>query len=216
MSHWAESPLDRNQVVLFCPTLDDQIPPDHPVRLFDEVLRAVDRSAWESMYVKVAGQPPIHPRVVASAILYGLSLGIRSSRVLESPAEQDPGQGFLRVRRGDCSNRPLASRCLPKNATQRRVCRDEYEPLRKQMARRMNSARGKADYRRGSHAAETPFGFFKSVMLLRKYLLVGLAKVSIEQRWADTAYNLLKLVRFIARQAAGEPTPTGPAIAAGP
>ena len=31
----------------------------------------------------MAGQPPIHPRIVAGAILYGLTLSIRSSRKLE-------------------------------------------------------------------------------------------------------------------------------------
>jgi transposase len=35
------------------------------------------------MYVRVAGQPPIHPRLRAKTILYGLSLGTRSSRKLE-------------------------------------------------------------------------------------------------------------------------------------
>jgi len=69
--------------VLFSPTLDAVILPDHPVRLFDEILRQLDWRAWESQYVQVYGQPPIHPRIVASAILYGLSVGIRSSRQLE-------------------------------------------------------------------------------------------------------------------------------------
>lgn len=75
--------MDRTQTVLFSPTLDAVILPDHPVRLFDEILRQLDWRAWESQYVLVIGQPPIPPRIVASAILYGLSLGIRSSRQLE-------------------------------------------------------------------------------------------------------------------------------------
>ena len=83
MSHWATAPMDRLQVTLFAPTLDDSLTPDHPVRLFDEVLRGIDFGDWESMYVRVAGQPPIHPRTLAGVILYGLSLGIRSSRKLE-------------------------------------------------------------------------------------------------------------------------------------
>jgi len=83
MSHWAETPMDRKQVLLFFPTLDDSISEDHPVRLYDEILASCDWSSWESQYVLVAGQPPIPPRMVASAILYGLSQGIRSSRVLE-------------------------------------------------------------------------------------------------------------------------------------
>jgi len=83
MSGWAKTPMDRNQVLLFNPTLDATISEDHPVRLYDEILRSCDWSAWESQYVLTVGQPPIHPRVAASVILYGLSQGIRSSRVLE-------------------------------------------------------------------------------------------------------------------------------------
>jgi len=83
MSYWAKTPMDRKQVLLFYPTLDDSISQDHPVRLYDEILAGCDWSLWESQYVLVAGQPPIPPRIVASAILYGLSEGIRSSRVLE-------------------------------------------------------------------------------------------------------------------------------------
>jgi transposase len=75
--------MDRLQVTLFAPTLDDTLALDHPVRLFDEVINGIDFSEWESMYVRVAGQPPIHPRTLAKVILYGLSLGIRSSRKLE-------------------------------------------------------------------------------------------------------------------------------------
>jgi transposase len=75
--------MDRTQVALFSPTLDQVIAPDHPVRLFDEILRGLDWSAWEACYVLVQGQPPIHPRLLASVLLYGLSQGIRSSRRLE-------------------------------------------------------------------------------------------------------------------------------------
>ena len=83
MSHWAAAPIDRSQIALFSPTLDDSLAEDHPVRLFDETLRGIDFGDWESMYVRLAGQPPIHPRLLAAGILYGLSLGIRSSRKLE-------------------------------------------------------------------------------------------------------------------------------------
>jgi transposase len=75
--------MDRQQMVLFSSTLEDEIPSDHPVRLMDEILSALDWSGWESHYVLAVGQPPIHPKVMASAILYGLSLGMRSSRQLE-------------------------------------------------------------------------------------------------------------------------------------
>jgi transposase len=86
MSHWSAAPMDRNQVVLFAPTLDQSLADDHPVRLFAETLAALDFAEWERAYVRVVGQPPIHPRVLAGCILYGLTLGVRSSRKLEDAA----------------------------------------------------------------------------------------------------------------------------------
>lgn len=83
MAHWAAPVMARQQMVLISSMLEQEIPPDHPVRLLDEILGGIDWSAWEAHYESVRGQPPVHPRVLASAILYGLSLGLRSSRQLE-------------------------------------------------------------------------------------------------------------------------------------
>jgi transposase len=81
--YWAEAPMERQQMALFHPTLDDMIASDDPVRLVDEVLARLDWSAWEAKYNGTCGQPPIHPRVLAAALLYGLCRGIRSTRKLE-------------------------------------------------------------------------------------------------------------------------------------
>ena len=81
--YWAEAPINRQQMALFAPTLDAMISPDDPVRLFDEVLGGLDWSAWEAAYNGTRGQPPIHPRHLAAAILYGLCRGIRSTRKLQ-------------------------------------------------------------------------------------------------------------------------------------
>jgi len=81
--YWAEAPRNRKQMALFSPTLDSMIGDDDPVRLVDEVLTGIDWSSWESEYDGTRGQPPIHPRIVAGAILYGMYRGIRSSRKLE-------------------------------------------------------------------------------------------------------------------------------------
>lgn len=83
MGRWAKPVCSRDQIVLFAPTLEESIAADHPVRLFDEVLGRLDFTAWEQRYFLLDGQPPIHPRVMASVILYGLSIGIRASRKLE-------------------------------------------------------------------------------------------------------------------------------------
>ena len=81
--HWADVPMQREQIVLFAPTLDSTIADDDPVRLFDEVLAGIDWSEWEGEYHGRLGQPPIHPRHVAATILYGLYRRIRSSRQWE-------------------------------------------------------------------------------------------------------------------------------------
>lgn len=83
--YWADSPIDRRETPLgrWFPTLDAIIAPNDPVRLVDEVLQAVDWSDWEAEYPRQKGQPPIHPKHVAAAMLYGMYRGIRSSRKLE-------------------------------------------------------------------------------------------------------------------------------------
>ena len=83
MDYWDSPPMDRKQARLFSPTLDAMISEDHPVRLFDEILSQLDWRSWEARYPRRLGRPPIPPKVMASVILYGLSVGIRSSRRLE-------------------------------------------------------------------------------------------------------------------------------------
>lgn len=75
--------MSRDQIPLYRERLGDRIPENHTVRLLWEVLDGLDWSSWERHYVLVAGQPPIHPKIMAAAVIYGLSHGIRSSRRLE-------------------------------------------------------------------------------------------------------------------------------------
>jgi transposase len=81
--YWADARIDRDRTRVFTPTLDSMIADDDPVRAFDEVLAGLDWSEWEVAYGRKRGQPPIHPRIMAGAILYGMCRGIRSSRKLE-------------------------------------------------------------------------------------------------------------------------------------
>lgn len=86
MGRWSKPRLAREQTFLFAPTLDEVIPEDDPVRLYHEVLSLFDWSEWEAHYDLYRGQPAIHPRLLVGLILYGLRLGIRSSRKLEDAA----------------------------------------------------------------------------------------------------------------------------------
>ena len=80
---WAQPKENRDQIVLFAEKLDDAVPAEHPVRVLDVMLGKVDWSVWEAGYVLTKGQPPIHPRVLAGVILFGLLKRVRTSRALE-------------------------------------------------------------------------------------------------------------------------------------
>ncbi|MEP3477721.1 MAG: IS1182 family transposase [Fuerstiella sp.] len=83
MMKFAKVKQARNQQVLFPERLDEAVDDDHDVRLVDRILHSVDFSEWEARYHLAKGQPPIHPRVMAGVILYGLLCRISSSRALE-------------------------------------------------------------------------------------------------------------------------------------
>lgn len=83
MVGWERAEQSREQLVLFATRLDEVVGGAHPVRLLDEILGRVDWTSWEAQYHGGRGRPPIHPRVLAGAWLYGLLQRIRSSRALE-------------------------------------------------------------------------------------------------------------------------------------
>jgi transposase len=84
---WAGAGQDRKQLALFPRTLDDEIPADHVVRLLDQILQRVDWKPWEAVYHQRLGRPPIHPRILASVLLYGLVCRILPSRRLEEAVQ---------------------------------------------------------------------------------------------------------------------------------
>lgn len=83
MTYCSQSPLSRDQALLFYPTLEETISEDHPVRVLDELLDGCDFSEWEQHYHGSRGQPPHPPRVLAKVLLYAMSRKIRSSRQIE-------------------------------------------------------------------------------------------------------------------------------------
>ena len=46
VTYWQDSPMPRDQIVLFAQTLEERIPENHPVRLLDEILERMDWSLW--------------------------------------------------------------------------------------------------------------------------------------------------------------------------
>jgi len=85
---FATPKMPREQQVLFPQRLDEVVDEDAPVRTLVSLLEGVDWSPWEERYAGV-GQPAIHPRYLAGAILWGLLHRMRSSRILERASRKD-------------------------------------------------------------------------------------------------------------------------------
>ena len=85
-TYWAYQAFKRGQSY-WLGDLEKLIAEGSPVRLFDELLDTIDWKPWEREYAGNHGQPPIHPRILAGIILFGLVRGVRSSRRLEEACE---------------------------------------------------------------------------------------------------------------------------------
>ena len=83
VSYWQAAPTPRDQLVLIPSALESLIPPDHPVRLVDEILDQLDWTEWEAGYHGSFGKPPIHPSILAKTLLFAMIRRIRSSRQIE-------------------------------------------------------------------------------------------------------------------------------------
>ena len=82
---FASPKVPRHQMILYPQSLDQIIAADAPVRRLAALLNEIDWSIWEQAYTGW-GQPPIHPRYMAGAILFGLLHKVLSTRELEEAA----------------------------------------------------------------------------------------------------------------------------------
>ena len=75
---------ERRQGVLFPASIEDYVPAEAPVRVYDAIIEALD---LESMGFEVdphkVGCPQYNPMAMLKLLVYGCSYGVRSSRKLE-------------------------------------------------------------------------------------------------------------------------------------
>ena len=80
--------MNREQMWLLPPTLDELVPLDHPARFVAEFVDALGREDWKELGVEMEGDPlgapAYHPRALLSVWLFGFVTGVRSSRKLEA------------------------------------------------------------------------------------------------------------------------------------
>ena len=80
--------MDREQMWLLPPTLDDLLQLDHPARFVAEFVGAQDRDGWSEIGVEIEGDPlgspAYHPRALLCVWLYGFMTGVGSCRMMEA------------------------------------------------------------------------------------------------------------------------------------
>ncbi len=80
--------MDREQMWLLPPSLDELLPLDHPARFVAEFVDALGREGWAELGVEIDGDPlgapAYHPRSLLCVWLYGFMTGVRSCRKLEA------------------------------------------------------------------------------------------------------------------------------------
>ena len=80
--------MDREQMWLLPPSLDELLPLDHPARFVAVFVDALDKEGWAELGVEIDGDPlgapAYHPRALLCVWLYGFMTGVRSCRKLEA------------------------------------------------------------------------------------------------------------------------------------
>ncbi len=76
------------QVMLMPPNLEEKVPANHLARYISQAIELLDITDIEGGYSEL-GRTAYHPRMLLKVIIYGYSIGIRSSRRLQKALRED-------------------------------------------------------------------------------------------------------------------------------
>lgn len=77
----------QNQIMLIPPSLDEKISDDHIARFISQVLDSMDLRDIEQAYSEIDCRA-YHPRMLLKLLVYGYSMGIRSSRKIQQKTRE--------------------------------------------------------------------------------------------------------------------------------
>jgi transposase len=84
-----------DQTLLLPPSIEEWLPAGHLARFVREVVATLDLRAIEDAYAEGPGQPPYHPRLMVTLLLYAYSTGTYSSRRMAAKLVDDVAYRFL-------------------------------------------------------------------------------------------------------------------------
>lgn len=79
---------NQNQPMLFPPSLEDFIPPKHPVRIVNQIIDTLDLRYLYEIY-NPNGAPPYNPKMMLKILFFGYMQNIFSSRKLEAAIQEN-------------------------------------------------------------------------------------------------------------------------------
>jgi transposase len=81
-------PLNKSQLFILPPSIEDFVPEGHLARVIDEVVEALDTKTIENQY-HFRGQKSYHPKILIKLLIYGYSTGVFSGRKIAMKCESD-------------------------------------------------------------------------------------------------------------------------------
>ena len=85
---------NKNESLLFPPTLGELVPENHPVRIVNAVIDRLDISSIESTY-KGGGTSSFHPRMLLKVIVYSYLCNVYSGRRMERLLQENVNYMWL-------------------------------------------------------------------------------------------------------------------------
>lgn len=135
----------------------------------------------------------VREHVSAAQVL--VDSGYTAQAVVTQIERETPGRRVLAALIRESHGRTVAQ--LEKRADPAEPAADA--PFAERMRHRTATAAGRALYGLRKQTVEPAFGIIKAVMGFRRFMLRGLAKVSLEWDWVCFAYNLKRLHRMDAK-----------------
>jgi len=87
-------PVNKSQLFILPPSIEDFIPEGHLARAIDEIVEALDTKTIEDKY-HFRGQKSYHPKILIKALIYGYSTGVFSGRKIAMKCENDTAFMYL-------------------------------------------------------------------------------------------------------------------------